>query len=253
MVATFESVRRDVVNGPAGSLSVASIPSHGRVYVDGAFRGVTPCTVDRLPVGTHLVVVRKTGYETWGGAAEVREERAGGQTRVRLRSLPGSRDWIRTVEKAAEDADGVKKLDAGLQRLAQEARLDRLLLGRLTKRGKGVAYFFSLFDVPSSRPVQWHQGVLHQNADDFAQAVAGVVTYLITGESGVLQSYPSMAVDYPPLRLQDEDQFEEVTTPIYKKWYFWTAIGVGVGAGVLLLALLLPESEEPKSQILLEF
>jgi hypothetical protein len=42
--------------------------------------------------------------------------------------------------------------------------------------------------------------------------------------------------------------------PVYERWYFWTAIGVGVAAVLAVaLGLTLSGDDEPGSQILLEF
>jgi len=48
-----------------GSLSVSSSPSGASVYVDGSYRGVTPCTVGNLLQGTHAVTLVKAGYYDW--------------------------------------------------------------------------------------------------------------------------------------------------------------------------------------------
>ena len=48
-----------------GSLIVASYPSSASLYVDGAYKGLTPMTVSGLSVGNHAVSVTKSGYNTY--------------------------------------------------------------------------------------------------------------------------------------------------------------------------------------------
>jgi len=48
-----------------GSLSVDSYPTGASVYVDGAYRGVTPTVVGNLIKGTHPVTLVKAGYFDW--------------------------------------------------------------------------------------------------------------------------------------------------------------------------------------------
>jgi hypothetical protein len=253
MVGTFEAVRQDVLKGPRGSLSVFSTPSHGKVYIDGVFRGVSPCTVERLPSGEHLVVVRKVGYLVWGGAATVEpgEEQ---KTRVRLVELPSTEQDLEKITALAAEMDDGGDLEGVLRDRAVENGLDRLVLGRLQQRGQGVYYLVCLYELPSGEVIRSHEGVVNQEERGFASAVDAVFSFLLTGREEVLQSAKTIAVNSGTLRLKDEELFQEDDTPIYERWYFWTACGVGAASVATLLVLLLSGGEEqPKSQILLEF
>jgi hypothetical protein len=252
MVATFEAVRRDVLEGPRGSLSVFTTPSHGKVYIDGVFRGVSPCTVERLPPGKHLVVVRKVGYLIWGGTAQVEagEEQ---KTRVRLVELPGTEQLLENLDAIAAELDEDDEMPDELRKRAVESKLDRFVLGRLQQRGQGVYYLVCLYELPSGEVIRSHEGVVNQEERGFATAVDAVFSFLLTGREEVLKSAKTIAVG-GTLRLKDEELFQEDDTPVYKRWYFWTACGVGAASVATLLVLLLSGGEEqPKSQILLEF
>jgi len=252
MVGTFEAVRRDVVEGPRGSLSVFTTPSHGKVYVDGVFRGVSPCTVERLPAGRHLVVVRKVGYLIWGGTAQV-ESGEEQKTRVRLVELPDTAQLLEDLNVVAAELDEDDELPAGLRERAAEGGLDRFVLGRLQQRGQGVYYLVCLYELPSGKVIRSHEGVVNQEERGFANAVDAIFSFLLTGREEVLESAGTIAVG-GTLRLKDEELFQEDETPIYHRWYFWTACGVGAASVAVLLVLLLSGNEEqPKSQILLEF
>ena len=253
MVSTFETVRQDVIKGPRGSLSVFTTPSHGKVYIDGVFRGVSPCTVERLPPGRHLVVVRKVGYLIWGGVATVEpgEEQ---KTRVRLVEQPSTEQHLETIDALAAELDDDDALEGDLRELAAGYGLERFVLGRLQQRGQGVYYLVCLYELPSGEVVRSHEGVVNQEERGFATAVDAIFSYLLTGREEVLKSAKTIAVGGGNLRLKDEELFEEDETPIYQRWYFWTACGVGAASVATLLALLLSGGEQqPKSQILLEF
>ena len=62
-----------------GSISVSSNPSDANVYLDGTSKGTTPITLHDVPIGTHTVKLKKSGYSdisktvtvTSGGTAQV--------------------------------------------------------------------------------------------------------------------------------------------------------------------------------------
>ena len=47
----------------SGRISFTSIPSGANIYLDNAYRGLTPLTIDGVPNGRHAVVLRLDGYE----------------------------------------------------------------------------------------------------------------------------------------------------------------------------------------------
>jgi hypothetical protein len=46
-----------------GRISVASNPAGATIYLDNAIKGLTPLTVDSVPNGNHIVVLRLDGYQ----------------------------------------------------------------------------------------------------------------------------------------------------------------------------------------------
>ncbi|MDD5616363.1 MAG: PEGA domain-containing protein [Candidatus Methanoperedens sp.] len=45
-----------------GSLYIVSTPSSAELYLDGAYKGVTPITIPSVSTGSHTVVLKKSGY-----------------------------------------------------------------------------------------------------------------------------------------------------------------------------------------------
>jgi len=45
-----------------GQIVVSSTPTGAEVFLDNAFRGITPVTLSDIPAGSHVVTVKQTGY-----------------------------------------------------------------------------------------------------------------------------------------------------------------------------------------------
>ncbi len=72
------------LTGETGSISVSSNPSGAKVYVDGSYKGLTPKTISDVPVGKHVIVLSKSGYETASSEITV----SSGQTKSLSGYLP---------------------------------------------------------------------------------------------------------------------------------------------------------------------
>jgi hypothetical protein len=60
-----------VQNPTMGGISVISAPSQAEVYLDNAFRGLTPITLDSLTPGSYTVLVKLSGYQDWQATQQV--------------------------------------------------------------------------------------------------------------------------------------------------------------------------------------
>jgi len=57
--------------GTTGSIAVTSSPSGAEIYIDNAYKGITPLTVDGVAAGTHAVRVALAGYNDWSTSVQV--------------------------------------------------------------------------------------------------------------------------------------------------------------------------------------
>lgn len=73
-LALRESVRRSPPAQLRGSVNVGSVPSGGRVLVNGEFKGYAPQAVNGLTMGRHFIQVERAGHETFGGFVDVSPE-----------------------------------------------------------------------------------------------------------------------------------------------------------------------------------
>jgi hypothetical protein len=55
----------------AGSLYVMSSPTGSNVYLDGAYRGITPITLNTISSGTHVLAIDHAGYYDWQSTVDV--------------------------------------------------------------------------------------------------------------------------------------------------------------------------------------
>jgi hypothetical protein len=70
-----------------GSLSLASSPAGADVYIDGAYRGITPVTLSGLTTGSHTVIMSQSGYTDYSTTVTM----YAGQTRtVSVTLIPSS-------------------------------------------------------------------------------------------------------------------------------------------------------------------
>ena len=60
-----------VQNPTTGGISVISAPSQADVYVNNAFKGLTPITLDSLTPGSYTVLVKLSGYQDWQTTQQV--------------------------------------------------------------------------------------------------------------------------------------------------------------------------------------
>jgi PEGA domain len=119
-IAYAEKVRKKAQAGSA-QLEVRTHPAGAEIYVDGAFRGLSPLTVEELASGEHLVMARVPGYGTaqdrsWPGAIdlELREtERAA---------------LLRTANEGLGRAEDAVKRDAAARSYAKSVGASEVLL-----------------------------------------------------------------------------------------------------------------------------
>ncbi len=57
--------------GPTGSISVSSSPTGADVYLDNAYKGITPVTLTSVSPGSYTVKVQLSGYQDWSDTVQV--------------------------------------------------------------------------------------------------------------------------------------------------------------------------------------
>lgn len=139
-----ESSRKNLKDGPKGSVLLESSPSNAPVTLDGLALGATPLMVKDVPPGLHVWRAQLPTGEALGGFLEVQ---AGKQATAKAAS--SSKD----PESRLLTALAMNKLDADALNAAKEqakaAEADLLVFGALSKDGKGLVLDSFLFAAAS--------------------------------------------------------------------------------------------------------
>ncbi|MGB9175414.1 MAG: PEGA domain-containing protein [Methanoregula sp.] len=54
-----------------GQITVRSSPSGANIYLDNAYRGITPLTLVEIPQGSHAIILKLNGYQDWQSSVNV--------------------------------------------------------------------------------------------------------------------------------------------------------------------------------------
>ena len=54
-----------------GQITVRSSPSGANIYLDNAYRGLTPLTLVDIPQGSHAIILKMNGYQDWQSSVNV--------------------------------------------------------------------------------------------------------------------------------------------------------------------------------------
>ena len=147
--AMVEDVRGSVAYAPFTTLEVKSGKVPAWVYVDGAYRGVTPLRLEDVPPGAHYVTVLAPGYRGAQGVAQAGPEQSFTAT---LEPTPEGKELRRLLDAVTAAYPEPMLVAAGTD-VAKQAGADVALLANLVARdnklevvavgvsadGKGVA------------------------------------------------------------------------------------------------------------------
>lgn len=261
ILAEYERARPR--RGGNGSITVDSEPTGAIVYLDYVARGRTPVTIDGLHDGSHTVRVTRPGATPFVQQVSLRR---GNSEQVTAflednAATPGLADSIAALRE--HPLEQMEEGDA-LSRVAVALELDKLGVIQVSP-GDGdeqVRLRFVMFDIASGAP---------------SPALVGPVpTAFGQLESGVQQLVSQgLRVALTPNR-QGEDSERipaqgggeqgpgftqrgtERSPEIWEEWWFWTAVGGVVVAGVILGVVLASQGGQdlgsrPGGQIILEF
>lgn len=224
--ASYDAVKGAVVKLPKKALELASDPPFAEVSLDGRPQGITPVTLDAVPVGVHILTFSKPGYERVTARVEVAPDKAARrevklpaarrklildalrpklEAEVQAAVTPGSGSWGRGGDSLAE--------------LGTLFRTETVLLTRASGDAASKRLELWLFHVPSQRLVSAHTQTLDWTTPNPA-AVASAVA-------------KALEIDWV-VKLGGEAKETQVETEpgLTSKWWFWTLVGVAVAGGV---------------------
>lgn len=117
----FAEAQRKFAANAKGELLVRTEPPGARVWVDGAYRGVSPVTVAGLTGTRHFIAAAEGGYALGQSQAEPGEEV------LSLAAAEIGPGWKRATTDIKKDPEGPTR-DTAAQALGKAAQLDQVLL-----------------------------------------------------------------------------------------------------------------------------
>ncbi len=226
-VGLFEEARKELEHAKRGSLEIRSDPPAAQAYVDGRYIGVTPTFAEGLIAGEHFVTLKRDGYHKAVQPSTV-STKVQGTIEIKLER---SAKFLLVEEAlhAAERQLGRDQLESDVDNLKEVLFLDHAVFVRAQRTSAGHVRLDSfLYDLRSHRRLASETREIADGEVKATLAKTPSSLYLNVRYDADLQA----PADEPiPLA-------KAAPKPIYKRWWFWTvvgvaAIGVSVTAGVL--------------------
>lgn len=147
----LRTVKREAADIHRGSISAFSTPTGGRVFLDGEVRGYTPLTIDRIPVGKHLVRMERPGYQNFGQAIEVTSTE---EVAVKGHLTP-TKDFAEVEDQVGQALKEVDSASAGPAafKLLSHFHADRGVFANVRTSGDNLVLDLALVDARAHKRV----------------------------------------------------------------------------------------------------
>lgn len=221
----FDKALAEVTNKPTGKLTVDSTPPGAAISLRGKPLGVTPLSdAPAVPVGRHLLLLSKAGYESTGVFADVTKE--GASVKPELKAAPGYTEVRDGATSAIGKGVGAKgKLPPNAHKLGETVKARFLVMsdGSLAE----------VWDVETGNRL----GGLSISSEELGETAKKISRFIAKPGSAMVASLdaPVEGVEEPA-----------AGGPVYKKWWFWTAIGVVAVGGATAAGVVAANNPGPR-------
>ena len=233
LAAPLEAARDAVAKLPQGQLKALSEPAGAQVFVDGEFAGVAPLLVSNLAVGEHYVTFKKLGYKRGLRVANVTPN-----VPAQVLGKVDRAEKYLLVEQAISRVGpkmGESPLSSVVDNLRETLFLDHTVFLKIGKAGtlststNEVSVSAYLYDLRSRKLLNQKSSKITVTGGVPADgAMAALAEQVYTGVN--LEQQLEVPVE-PPTPVVEK------ATPLYKRWWFWTAIGVIAAGGAAAIAV----------------
>jgi hypothetical protein len=219
----WQAAHDDVARIGRGSIEVVTEPEGAMAFVDGKYVGATPTSADALPVGDHFVTLKLEGYQRRVVKAHVdpRYQEVVSETLVR------SEKYLLVDQSLAraKDALGRTEADVSMVDLRTFLFLDMAVFVHVAPGDSAGIYVLDayLYDLRSKRLLSQVRGA--EVAGDADAAAMDAATEPLFSALFASVSYEGKAPAVVSKRKKVEPPAK---TPLYKKTWFWVAVGAGV-------------------------
>ena len=229
VLSTFEEAKKALEKMKRGSLEIRSEPAGAQVYVDGKYIGITPAVAEGLVVGEHWITFKKEGFRKSVLSVGVSPKYQ--QTVTAMLERSGKYLLVEQAIAAVEKIVGQDKLDDTADNFKDFLLLDHGVFVKATAGAQPNTLNIDTFLYDLRTRERLKKVTRTVTADSPGQDVAQIVEALYTKISYEAElTVPKEAE--PPKQIKRK--------PIYKRWWFWTIIGVAAG-GVIAAGVLAPK------------
>jgi hypothetical protein len=216
-------VKRRVATGPLSTFEVRSNAPDAIVFIDDVEIGPAPRTA-RVPVGRHVLRVEAAGHRSYGAVIDTLE---GARPPIDvLLSAEPELEALRELARAVDARDGdrigpllaASRLDGAWIVEVGTGGRERSLVWPCTREGCSSARRLEIDQVPIVLG-----SFEARTTADLARAMARDHAWL-----------------FEPVPI-----YVEPETPLFERWYVWTAIGVGAAIGVAFTVLTIVLAQPP--------
>lgn len=234
--AAFARARSELAKAGQGQLTIATEPQGAAVELRGQALGYSPLPTYALPAGRHLVQAERPGFATTGTYVVVE---AGHTASVNLK-LTAVGEYSNALALATElvngnafDGNGIPDEAKALAGLAQ-SRFLVLVKVSSTPAGNAKAQV-QVWDTMNFSRLKDVSFTVDASGKNAQAAVKALRQWM---------EKPVVLSRAPVMPRQDGSQ------PVYKKWWFWTAIGGAAVAGAVTSAVVVSQRGRSNNFIL---
>ncbi len=267
----FRTARAAMQDTPTGNLDIKTVPDGAEIHLDFNLRGHSPLTLSNLTAGKHHLRIVRDGFKVFeqfvdirpGANEQMSPALVATPNRAALEAAIGEVDKaLRKDRKVAEAAMQLKRVVGAQEILVAQAGVQR---GAFRVHGAYYAEDGSPTDIDESIP---RDATLFENLrafseNTFAGAYRDVPAVVLDspggdvgavevgmGDSGAGTGDSDLVIDPNSPLFGDTGRAKK--DPVYKKWWFWTIIGVAAAGTATGLGFLLAgggEGEKPGGTI----
>ncbi|GAB4306871.1 MAG: hypothetical protein Kow0090_21930 [Myxococcota bacterium] len=253
VIVRFKKAASEEAKRPRATISVASAPALANVFLNGKKLGTTPLSPVEVPPGICGLRVEKKGFVTHYEKIEL----DGGKSReltVVLSEPPGASQLVALAKSIEEESETKRQTEIAAS-LGVALETEKVVIGRIKKHEDSLLLIVALIDADEAKPPKVRAGFIDADLLTAPKAINQIVKSLSKKEGfiffpgGVLPtdvkldfsaSLLGKAVTEAAVKVTDEPiVVAEERVPIYKKWWFWTVVGVvtaGAATGAIIYA-----------------
>jgi tetratricopeptide (TPR) repeat protein len=215
-------------------------PEPARLFIDGHDRGIVPKTVKNLPLGRHFFVLHRLGYLRVTKFIDI-ENPEGNTWKVNVSADPQQSAMPKFLSSVERELRTKRMAGPWVAKLAKRLNTKQLIVCRASAEESEASWYNAEKKrykkrvrrpdpVPGKPPVDDITEALLKRKPVFDLGKALVSRCLTDADCSQGQCIAGKCV---------------VSTPFYKKWWFWVAVGVGAAAAAATGALVATMPQKP--------